>query len=284
MPRGDVLPTRGLFNDRKRAGAASSAMHRVRMRGAGAIAAAIVLFSLHRVLFASSSSSSSSDGGDFGTSGGVRGGGSFGHAATSFASSSSSSSSSQILAVSSFTPARVDVAAAQRSCAPRKDPAADRSTKKDGDEGGPMVVLVTGSAGFVGFHTSIALRELGAGVLGLDNVNDYYPTSLKRARLRELDSKGVHTVEADVNDRNVLRDVLDACKFTHVLHLAAQAGVRYAAKNPGAYVHSNVAGMVNVMEEVVRTSPTPSVVFASSSSVYGLNTKVRCFSLGHHTS
>ena len=147
-----------------------------------------------------------------------------------------------------------------------------------------MVVLVTGSAGFVGFHTSIALRELGAGVLGLDNVNDYYPTSLKRARLRELDSKGVHTVEADVNDRNVLRDVLDACKFTHVLHLAAQAGVRYAAKNPGAYVHSNVAGMVNVMEEVVRTSTTPSVVFASSSSVYGLNTKVRCFSLGHHTS
>ena len=89
MPRGDVLPTRGLFNDRKRAGAASSAMHRVRMRGAGAIAAAIVLFCLHRVLFASSSSSSSSDGGDFGTSGGVRGGGSFGHAATSFASSSS---------------------------------------------------------------------------------------------------------------------------------------------------------------------------------------------------
>ena len=84
----------------------------------------------------------------------------------------------------------------------------------------------------------------------------------------------MHTVEADLNDRGVVRDALDACKFTHILHLAAQAGVRYAVKNPGSYVHSNVAGMVNIMEEIIRTSPMPKVVFASSSSVYGLNTEV----------
>ncbi len=137
-----------------------------------------------------------------------------------------------------------------------------------------MTVLVTGSAGFVGFHTSVALKEAGAGVLGLDNVNDYYPVSLKRARLSKLEQMGVMTLEADLNDAHAVRKALDACKFTHVLHLAAQAGVRYAVKNPGSYVHSNVAGMVNLMEEIVHTSPTPKVVFASSSSVYGLNTKV----------
>ena len=148
----------------------------------------------------------------------------------------------------------------QKSCTPLKD--------------GGMTVLVTGSAGFVGFHTSVKLKELGAGVLGIDNVNDYYPVSLKRARLAKLESLGVHTLEADLNDKHAVRKALDACKFTHVLHLAAQAGVRYAVKNPGSYVHSNVAGMVNLMEEIVHTSPTPKVVFASSSSVYGLNTKV----------
>ena len=163
-------------------------------------------------------------------------------------------------AVSTFVPAKIDVAKVQRSCASRTEAAG--------------AVLVTGSAGFVGFHTALALKDRGWGVLGLDNVNDYYPTSLKRARMKELEKAGVHTVEADLNDRGVVRDALDACKFTHILHLAAQAGVRYAVKNPGSYVHSNVAGMVNIMEEIIRTSPMPKVVFASSSSVYGLNTEV----------
>ena len=161
---------------------------------------------------------------------------------------------------STFVPAKIDVAKVQRSCASRTEAAG--------------AVLVTGSAGFVGFHTALALKDRGWGVLGLDNVNDYYPTSLKRARMKELEKAGVHTVEADLNDRGVVRDALDACKFTHILHLAAQAGVRYAVKNPGSYVHSNVAGMVNIMEEIIRTSPMPKVVFASSSSVYGLNTEV----------
>ena len=75
-----------------------------------------------------------------------------------------------------------------------------------------MTVLVTGSAGFVGFHTSVKLKELGAGVLGIDNVNDYYPVSLKRARLAKLESLGVHTLEADLNDKHAVRKALDACR------------------------------------------------------------------------
>jgi UDP-glucuronate 4-epimerase len=135
-------------------------------------------------------------------------------------------------------------------------------------------VLVTCSAGFVGFHVSMALKNKGAGVLGIDNMNDYYPSTLKGAQLAKLEQLGIFTIEADLNDKLTLRKVLDDCKFSHVLHLAAQAGVRYAVQNPGSYVHSNVAGMVNLLEEITRTTHTPRVVFASSSSVYGLNTKL----------
>ena len=162
--------------------------------------------------------------------------------------------------VSTFKPAKdIQWASVQASCAPSAP--------------GAMSVLVTGSAGFVGFHVATALRAKGAGVLGIDNVNDYYPPILKRARMEKLVKAGIVTIEADLNDKHTVRKALDACKFTHVLHLAAQAGVRYAVKNPGAYVHSNVAGFVNLLEEIVHTSPAPALVFASSSSVYGLNTK-----------
>ena len=162
--------------------------------------------------------------------------------------------------VSTFKPAKdIQWASVQASCAPSAP--------------GALSVLVTGSAGFVGFHVATALREKGAGVLGMDNVNDYYPPILKRARMEKLAKAGIVTIEADLNDKHTVRKALDACKFTHVLHLAAQAGVRYAVKNPGAYVHSNVAGFVNLLEEIVHTSPAPALVFASSSSVYGLNTK-----------
>ena len=139
---------------------------------------------------------------------------------------------------------------------------------------GRDVFLVTGAAGFVGSHVATALKERGDGVVGLDNVNDYYPRGLKRARMKKLKEIGVHVVEADLNDATTVRKVLDTCEVTVVLHLAAQAGVRYAVKNPGAYVHSNVAGFVTLLEEIVRTEPVPKVIFASSSSVYGLNTKV----------
>ena len=143
------------------------------------------------------------------------------------------------------------------------------------DEEQPKVFLVTGTAGFVGYHVATKLKERGDYVTGLDVVNDYYPRGLKRARLKELTKLGVHTVEADLNDQETLSEMFSICAFTHVLHLAAQAGVRYAAKNPHAYVHSNVAGFVSLMEVVVRQRPfIPRVIFASSSSVYGLNTKV----------
>jgi len=136
------------------------------------------------------------------------------------------------------------------------------------------VVLVTGAAGFVGSHVAAALKRRGAGVIGLDNVNDYYPRGLKLARIKKLKDIGVHVVVADLNDARTLRKILDVCRTTSIIHLAAQAGVRYAVKNPAAYVHSNVAGFVTLLEAVAHFEPMPKVVFASSSSVYGLNTKV----------
>ncbi len=168
------------------------------------------------------------------------------------------------------------------------------------------MVLVTGSAGFVGFHAARALRAQGHGVAGVDNFNSYYSVSLKRARAAALEAAGVHTVTADLNDaaavrqpRNrtrpppptradallrprallrapllQLRALFGLCGFTHVLHLAAQAGVRYAVKNPAAYVHSNVAGFVTLLEVLKEQAPLPALIFASSSSIYGLNDKV----------
>eukprot|EP00232_Nephroselmis_pyriformis_P022246 CAMPEP_0182865674 /NCGR_PEP_ID=MMETSP0034_2-20130328/7815_1 /TAXON_ID=156128 /ORGANISM="Nephroselmis pyriformis, Strain CCMP717" /LENGTH=436 /DNA_ID=CAMNT_0024997985 /DNA_START=152 /DNA_END=1462 /DNA_ORIENTATION=+ len=171
--------------------------------------------------------------------------------------------------------------ASEMRLAPKHDPLdfnedlALRSCKgrgrKDGKE--KITVLITGTGGFVGFHTAKALRRRGDGVLGLDNFNDYYPVSLKRARAADLAVAGVYTVEADLNDAGVLERIFNLCEFTHVLHLAAQAGVRYAAKNPGAYVHSNVAGQITLFEAIKTHAPTAAVVYASSSSVYGLNTK-----------
>ncbi|CAI5966827.1 unnamed protein product [Closterium sp. NIES-64] len=139
---------------------------------------------------------------------------------------------------------------------------------------GGMVVLVTGAAGFVGSHTSLALKERGDGVVGIDNFNDYYPPALKRARQQRLESKGVFIVDGDINDAALLAKLFELVKFTHVLQLAAQAGVRYAVVNPLAYVHSNVAGFVTLLEQAKSVDPAPAMVYASSSSVYGLNSKV----------
>ncbi|KAJ4954525.1 hypothetical protein NE237_011308 [Protea cynaroides] len=135
-------------------------------------------------------------------------------------------------------------------------------------------VLVTGAAGFVGTHVSAALKRRGDGVLGIDNFNDYYEPSLKRARQALLERTGVFVVEGDINDSTLLRNLFDVVAFTHVMHLAAQAGVRYAMQNPGSYVHSNIAGLVSVLEVCKSVNPQPAIVWASSSSVYGLNSKV----------
>jgi len=139
---------------------------------------------------------------------------------------------------------------------------------------GGKTVLVTGTGGFVGFHAAVALRKRGDGVLGLDNFNSYYPVSLKRARAAELEKAGVFTLDADLNDAETLNKALDLCGFSHVLNLAAQAGVRYATKDPDSYVASNVAGFTTLLEVVKTRTPPPRMVYASSSSVYGLNTKV----------
>merc|ERR1719437_69113 len=136
------------------------------------------------------------------------------------------------------------------------------------------VVLVTGTAGFVGFHTALALKQRGDGVLGIDNFNSYYPVGLKRDRAATLEKAGVLTLEMDLNDGERLKALMDECKFTHILALAAQAGVRYATKHPQSYVSSNIAGFVELLEVARNADPMPRIVYASSSSVYGLNTKV----------
>merc|ERR1712137_1529533 len=135
------------------------------------------------------------------------------------------------------------------------------------------VVLVTGTAGFVGFHTAMALKKRG-GVIGIDNFNSYYPVGLKRDRAATLEEAGVLTLDMDLNDGEQLRALMVDCKVTHVLALAAQAGVRYATKHPHSYVSSNIAGFVELLEVCRDMEPKPRIVYASSSSVYGLNTKV----------
>ncbi|XP_060213505.1 UDP-glucuronate 4-epimerase 6-like [Lycium barbarum] len=137
-----------------------------------------------------------------------------------------------------------------------------------------LSVLVTGSAGFVGSHCSLALKKRGDGVLGIDNFNSYYDPSLKRARQNMLAKHDIFIVEGDINDVSLLGKLFDIVPFTHVLHLAAQAGVRYAMQNPLSYISSNVNGFVTVLEVAKSANPQPAIVWASSSSVYGLNTKV----------
>ncbi|XAR66155.1 UDP-glucuronate 4-epimerase [Bertholletia excelsa] len=137
-----------------------------------------------------------------------------------------------------------------------------------------LTVLVTGAAGFVGTHVSASLKRRGDGVVGLDNFNNYYDPSLKRARQGLLERSGIFIVEGDINDSDLLSKLFDVVAFTHVMHLAAQAGVRYAMKNPSSYVHSNIAGLVSIFEACKAANPQPAIVWASSSSVYGLNSKV----------
>ncbi|XP_051137229.1 UDP-glucuronate 4-epimerase 4-like [Andrographis paniculata] len=137
-----------------------------------------------------------------------------------------------------------------------------------------FTVLVTGAAGFVGSHVSLALKTRGDGVVGLDNFNAYYETGLKKARKGLLERNGVYIVEGDINDSELLGKLFEIVHFSHVMHLAAQAGVRYAMKNPASYIHSNVNGFVSLLEACKSANPQPSIVWASSSSVYGLNSKV----------
>jgi UDP-glucuronate 4-epimerase len=135
-------------------------------------------------------------------------------------------------------------------------------------------VLVTGCAGFIGFHVSSRLLELGFRVTGLDNLSPYYDDGLKAARLEILRSKkDFRFTKVDIADRSGLKSVFEQEEFGPIIHLAAQAGVRYSLENPDLYVKSNLTGFVNLLEECYRRK-TPHFVYASSSSVYGANKKI----------
>ena len=135
-----------------------------------------------------------------------------------------------------------------------------------------MTLLVTGAAGFVGFHTAKALLDRGDTVVGLDNFNDYYDVSLKDARAAILDEYAhFDMVRIDLGDREAMEALFAKHRFDKVVHLAAQAGVRYSIENPHAYIHSNIVGTLNVLEGC-RHNDVKHLVYASSSSVYGANT------------
>jgi UDP-glucuronate 4-epimerase len=137
-----------------------------------------------------------------------------------------------------------------------------------------MKVLVTGSAGFIGSALSLRLLERGDEVVGVDNMNDYYDVNLKEARLaRTLQYPGYSEVRIDIEDRNAIAEAFARHQPERVVNLAAQAGVRYSIENPAAYVDANLVGFGNVLEGC-RTHAVQHLVYASSSSVYGSNTRM----------
>ena len=128
-----------------------------------------------------------------------------------------------------------------------------------------MTILVTGAAGFIGFHVSQALLARGDEVLGVDNLNDYYDPSLKEARLAMLRQRsGFRFAKLDVADREGMLALFGEAKPKRVIHLAAQAGVRYSLTNPYAYVDSNLAGFVNILEGSTSAYSAPRYVFISA--------------------
>jgi UDP-glucuronate 4-epimerase len=133
-----------------------------------------------------------------------------------------------------------------------------------------MTYLVTGAAGFIGFHTAKALLARGETVLGIDSVNDYYEVALKQARLAQLaNEKNFTFAHVDIADHEALSAAVAGHSITRIVHLAAQAGVRYSIDHPRTYVHSNVAGHLNMLELARHAGTVEHMVYASSSSVYG---------------
>lgn len=136
-----------------------------------------------------------------------------------------------------------------------------------------MKILVTGAAGFIGMHLSKRLLHRGDVVVGLDNINDYYPQELKYARLKELEcEENFKFIKGDIANREMLPELFATEKLDVVVNLAAQAGVRYSIENPFAYIDANLVGFANILE-CCRHYPVKHLVYASSSSVYGGNTK-----------
>ncbi len=134
-------------------------------------------------------------------------------------------------------------------------------------------VLVTGAAGFIGFHLSRRLLNDGYEVVGIDNINDYYDPSLKEARIEQIADDNFTFIKLDLADLDGVKKLFAEHKFNKVVNLAAQAGVRYSLENPYAYVNSNLVGFVNILEGC-RHQKVEHLVYASSSSVYGANTVI----------
>ena len=139
-----------------------------------------------------------------------------------------------------------------------------------------MKAIVTGAAGFIGFATTKELLRQGFEVVGVDNLNDYYSVELKKARLKNIsEDSSFRFVKADIANKEQVERALGHEKNVDVIvHLAAQAGVRYSIENPSAYVNANVEGEVRIFEQALKFDSRPPVVYASSSSVYGANKKV----------
>lgn len=133
-------------------------------------------------------------------------------------------------------------------------------------------VFLTGAAGFIGFHTTRMLLQKGIPVFGIDNFNSYYSPQLKAERSAILEKEGTPVVNLDINDKK-MRGYLEDFAPTHFLHLAAQAGVRYSKSHPESYLKSNIDGFISVLENI-RLYPQIKLIYASSSSVYGLNAKI----------
>lgn len=133
-------------------------------------------------------------------------------------------------------------------------------------------IFITGAAGFIGFHLARQLQQMGERVIGFDNFNSYYNPVLKRRRAEELNKLGIKVIEGDITDWDHLYKSIENHHTTHLVHLAAQAGVRYSLENPRTYLKSNVDGFLNILE-ICRHHPTIKLIYASSSSVYGLNKK-----------
>jgi UDP-glucuronate 4-epimerase len=131
-------------------------------------------------------------------------------------------------------------------------------------------ILLTGAAGFIGLHLSLALRKRGDIVVGFDNFSDYYDPTLHEARARLLDAAGVDLIRGDICDKSLLAHTVSEHMITHVVHLAAQPGVRYSLENPDLYIQTNIQGFLNILE-VLRSHPSIPLTYASSSSVYGLS-------------
>lgn len=136
-----------------------------------------------------------------------------------------------------------------------------------------MKVLVTGTAGFIGYHLAKKLLSLGYEVIGIDNLNDYYDVSLKIDRLNDIQDERFCFYQIDITNKEALHFVFEAEKPKAVIHLAAQAGVRYSLENPHLYIDSNIVGFMNILESC-RSENVSQLLYASSSSVYGANTSM----------